>query len=40
MKAWAFSFPIAFPTALLMIPLARKLVVKITGVPLGQARSD
>lgn len=36
MKAWATSFPVAFPTASLMVPMARKLVVKITGAPLGQ----
>lgn len=35
MKAWATSFPVAFPAASLMVPMARKLVVRMTGAPLG-----
>jgi hypothetical protein len=40
MKAWATAFPVAFPAASLMVPMARKLVVKITGAPLGQPPPD
>ncbi|MFU8818281.1 MAG: DUF2798 domain-containing protein [Desulfurivibrio sp.] len=35
MTAWITAFVIAFPSILLVLPVARRIVARLTGAPLG-----